>query len=67
MKCPECKNTKTKKDCYDGVIYCTHCGLVLTATHYYVGGNKISLPYGFRPSLRQCETNDENDYSVKKL
>ena len=63
MECPECKSKNYAIDCYDGVIYCTECGLVLTATHYYVGGNKIFLPYGFRASLRQCEIMDENDYS----
>ena len=63
MECPECKNKEYKVDCYDAVIYCTNCGLVLTATHQYVNGNKIDLPYGFRPSLRQCEITDENDYS----
>lgn len=65
MKCPECHNHETKSDCYDGVIYCTVCGLVLVATHEYVGGNQIRLPYGFRASLRQCETHDNKDYSNK--
>ena len=64
-ECPECKSKKHIIDCYDAVIYCACCGLVLTATHQYVGGDKIDLPHGFRPSLRQCELMDENDYSQK--
>lgn len=63
-RCPECGSLEHTVDCYDAVIFCTKCGAVLTATHNFVGGNvKIDLPWGFRPSLRQCEIEDENDYS----
>ena len=63
-RCPECGSLEHTVDCYDAVIFCNKCGAVLTATHQYVGSNtKIDLPWGFRASLRQCEIEDENDYS----
>lgn len=65
-RCPDCGSYEHTIDCYDSVIFCNQCGRVLTATHMYVGGNvKLELPWGFRASLRQCEIEDENDYSNK--
>ena len=62
MECPECQSTQTRRDCYNSLVYCQNCGLVLTASHEYVGGNKIHLPYGFRNGIHQCEDIINREY-----
>ena len=64
LECPECQSQETRRDCYNSLVYCLHCGLVLTASHEYVGGNKISLPYGFRNGIFQCEQKTGSEYTA---
>ena len=41
--CPECNQTL---DTEDDMIYCTHCGLIVSMSIEYVAGKRIDLPYG---------------------
>ena len=42
-KCPECE---TSLEHTLSEVYCPRCGLVTSTTIEYVGGVRISLPYG---------------------
>lgn len=62
MECPICKNEETLIDCIRSEIYCSQCGLVLTASHNYVNGDKITLEYGFRTGFRPCTEQYDTEY-----
>ena len=46
--CPECGAEIKYSSEDEDEAYCTHCGLVTSASITYVAGIKIDLPYGIR-------------------
>ena len=46
--CPECGAEVEYSYEDEDEAYCTHCGLVTSASIQYVAGRKINLPYGIR-------------------
>ena len=46
--CPECGAEVEYSSEDEDEAYCTHCGLVTSASIQYVAGRKINLPYGIR-------------------
>ena len=44
VHCPECGSEDIVHD--EDVTYCQNCGIVLSASIMYSGGNKIMLPWG---------------------
>ena len=46
--CPECGAEVEYSSEDEDEAYCTHCGLVTSASTQYVAGRKIDLPYGIR-------------------
>jgi len=46
--CPECGHEIVYSSEDEDEAYCTHCGLVTSASIMYVAGIKIDLPYGIR-------------------
>ena len=46
--CPECGAEIKYSSEDEDEAYCTHCGLVTSASNQYVAGFKIDLPYGVR-------------------
>lgn len=47
-RCPECGNEIVYSSEDEDESYCTHCGLVVSASIQYCAGQKIDLPYGLR-------------------
>ena len=43
--CPECRSSLESDD---AEVFCSRCGLVVTASIQYVAGEKIFLPYGVK-------------------
>ena len=46
--CPECGAEVKYSTEDEDEAYCTHCGLITSASIQYVAGIKIDLPYGIR-------------------
>ena len=46
--CPECGAEVEYSSEDEDEAYCTHCGLITSASSQYVAGQKIYLPYGIR-------------------
>ena len=46
--CPECGGEVEYSSEDEDEAYCTHCGLITSASSCYVAGVKIDLPYGIR-------------------
>ena len=46
--CPECGGEIKYSSEDEDEAYCTHCGLIVSASSRYVAGMRIDLPYGIR-------------------